>query len=50
MKRGNEKNKPIKEAFNYLLSQESQSKDDSLGFKHLKGDNLLKSRTAVERI
>mgnify|MGYP001311244853 CR=1 FL=1 len=42
--------KTLKEAFNYLLSDQAQSKASSLGFIPLKGDILLKSREAVDFI
>ena len=49
--KGNGKNtKAIVEALNYLLSDEAQSKADSLGFIPLKGEILLKSKAAVKRI
>ena len=48
---GNGRNtKAIKQAFNTLLSDEYQDKAASLGFIPLKGDILLKSRAAVEKI
>jgi len=40
----------IKQALNTLLSDEYQDKASSLGFIHLKGNILLKSRAAVEKI
>ena len=40
----------VKDALNYLLSDEAQDKATSLGFVPLKGDILNKSRLAVERI
>ena len=40
----------IKQAFNTLLSDEYQDKASSLGFIPLKGNILLKSRAAVEKI
>jgi len=49
--KGNGRNtKAIKQAFNKLLSDEYQDKASSLGFIPLKGDILLKSRAAVEKI
>ncbi len=42
--------KALKEAFNFLLSDEAQAKASSLGFIPLKGDILLKSREAVDLI
>ena len=48
---GNGRNtKAIKQAFNTLLSDEYQDKASSLGFIPLKGNILLKSRAAVEKI
>jgi len=48
---GNGRNtKAIKQAFNTLLSDEYQDKAPSLGFIPLKGNILLKSRAAVEKI
>tara|TARA_B100000965_G_scaffold386579_1_gene388974 strand:+ start:1148 stop:2152 length:1005 start_codon:yes stop_codon:yes gene_type:complete len=48
---GNGKNtKAIKSVFNYLLSEKAQAKADALGFIPLKGEILLKSRSAVNRI
>ena len=44
------KTKAVKDALNYLLSDEAQDKAPSLGFVPLKGDILNKSRLAVERI
>ncbi len=44
------KTKAIKQAINTLLSDEYQDKAASLGFIPLKGDILLKSRAAVEKI
>ena len=44
------KTKAIKQAFNTLLSDEYQDKALSLGFIPLKGNILLKSRAAVEKI
>ena len=40
----------VKDALNYLLSDEAQEKAPRLGFVPLKGDILNKSRLAVERI
>ena len=40
----------VKDALNYLLSDEAQDKAPRLGFVPLKGDILNKSRLAVERI
>ena len=40
----------VKDALNYLLSDEAQDKAPSLGFVPLKGELLNKSRLAVERI
>ena len=40
----------VKDALNYLLSDEAQDKAPRLGFVPLKGDILSKSRLAVERI
>ena len=49
--KGNGRNtKAIKQAFNTLLSDEYQEKASSLGFIPLKGNILLKSRAAVEKI
>jgi len=49
--KGNGRNtKAIKQAFNTLLSDEYQDKALSLGFIPLKGNILLKSRAAVEKI
>ncbi len=49
--KGNGRNtKAIKQAFNTLLSDEYQDKASSLGFIPLKGNILLKSRAAVEKI
>jgi len=49
--KGNGRNtKAIKQAFNTLLSDEYQDKAPSLGFVPLKGNILLKSRAAVEKI
>jgi len=49
--KGNGRNtKAIKQAFNTLLSDEYQDKASSLGFISLKGNILLKSRAAVEKI
>ena len=48
---GNGRNtKAIKQVFNTLLSDEYQDKASSLGFIPLKGNILLKSRAAVEKI
>jgi len=48
---GNGRNtKAIKQAFNTLLSDEYQDKAPSLGFVPLKGNILLKSRAAIEKI
>ena len=48
---GNGRNtKAIKQTFNTLLSDEYQDKASSLGFIPLKGNILLKSRAAVEKI
>ena len=44
------KTKAIKQVFNTLLSDEYQDKASSLGFIPLKGNILLKSRAAVEKI
>ena len=44
------KTKVIKQVFNTLLSDEYQDKASSLGFIPLKGNILLKSRAAVEKI
>ena len=44
------KTKAVKDALNYLLSDEAQDKAPRLGFVPLKGDILNKSRMAVERI
>jgi len=44
------KTKAIKQVFNKLLSDEYQDKASSLGFISLKGNILLKSRAAVEKI
>ena len=44
------KTKAVKDALNYLLSDEAQDKASRLGFVPLKGDILNKSRLAVERI
>jgi len=44
------KTKAVKDALNYLLSDEAQDKAPRLGFVPLKGDILSKSRLAVERI
>ena len=44
------KTKAVKDALNYLLSDEAQDKAPRLGFVPLKGDILNKSRLAVERI
>ena len=49
--KGNGRNtKAIKQAFNTLLSDEYQDKASTLGFIPLKGNILLKSRAAVEKI
>jgi len=49
--KGNGRNtKAIKQVFNTLLSDEYQDKASSLGFIPLKGNILLKSRAAVEKI
>ena len=49
--KGNGRNtEALKDAFNYLLSDEAQAKASSLGFIPLKGDILLKSRNAVDLI
>ena len=49
--KGNGRNtKAIKQTFNTLLSDEYQNKASSLGFIPLKGNILLKSRAAVEKI
>ncbi len=40
----------VKDALNYLLSDEAQDKAPGLGFVPLKGDILNKSRLAVEKI
>ena len=42
--------KAIKQVFNTLLSEEYQDKASSLGFIPLKGNILLKSRAAVQKI
>ena len=42
--------KAIKQVFDTLLSDEYQDKASSLGFIPLKGNILLKSRAAVEKI
>ena len=48
---GNGRNtKAIQDTFYKLLSDEYQDKAASLGFIPLKGDILLKSRAAVEKI
>ncbi|WP_320667018.1 phosphate ABC transporter substrate-binding protein PstS [Prochlorococcus sp. MIT 1307] len=44
------KTKAIKDALNYLLSDDVQNKAPSLGFVPLKGNILNKARFAVERI
>ena len=48
---GNGRNtKAIQKSLNYLLSDKAQAKAPSLGFVHLKGEILKKSRAAVKRI
>ena len=49
--KGNGRNtKAIKQAFNAILSDDYHDKGSSLGFIPLKGNILLKSRAAVEKI
>ena len=49
-KRYSRNTKAIKQAFNTLLSDDYQDKASSLGFIPLKGNILLKSKAAVEKI
>ena len=50
-KTGNgDKTDSLKEAFNYMLNDSSQSKAVELGFVPLKGDIIEKSRAAVEMV
>ena len=45
-----ERNARLKEALNYILSDQAQSKAANLGFVPLSGEILQKSRAAVTRI